>query len=93
MTPPTWTRALPPRQSPCRIDPGKGLAQHRCSRHHAELVEGFRSWAEAELSAAEAASHGYGTELDEWWQARGGRPRFRDYLLGVGRPAGGGSDD
>lgn len=78
----TWPNALPPRLSPCRPDPAKGVRQHRCSRWHAQVVEGFRSWAQSVEQEAEATAIGYRTELDEFWQARGGHPTLREYLAG-----------
>lgn len=80
-----WPRALPPRETPCRPDPSKGTRQHRCSRWHAEVVDGFRAWASAVDTEAEATALGYGTELDEFYAARGGRPNLRDYLTGYRR--------
>lgn len=78
----TWPRALPGHRSPCRPDAAKGLHQHRCSAHHAGIVEGFRAWAEVERLAAEAATHGYATELAEYWASHT-RPTFKAYLQGM----------
>lgn len=76
-----WPRALHPAECPCKVDQAKGVRQHRCSREHAELVEGYRSWREAAEQAAEAASAGYATELADYWRTAGGAPTFRRYLL------------
>lgn len=77
-----WPRALPAHRSPCRHDASKGVRQHRCSRSHAELVEGYRSWREAEYAAAEDATSGYATELAEYWSTRE-RPTLKAYLIGM----------
>ena len=79
-----WPNALHPSRSPCRIDRGKGRQQHRCSSAHADVVEGYRLWREVEERAAEEATHGYATELDDYWRDRQ-RPTFSAYLAGVGR--------
>lgn len=81
-----WPRALPPHRSSCRIDASKGLRQHRCSRSHTELVDGYRAWREAAEQAAEAATNGYATELAEYWQQHE-RPTLKAYLQGTGRTA------
>lgn len=78
----TWPNALPGHRSPCRPDSSKGLRQHRCSRSHAELVDGYRAIAHAEELAAEAATNGYATELAEYWRDHP-RTTFRDYLIGM----------
>lgn len=77
-----WPHALNPMRSPCRVDRGKGLAQHRCSHAHATLVDGYRAWVRNEEAAAEAATHGYETELAEYW-ATHTRPTLKAYLLGM----------
>lgn len=77
-----WPRALHPFRSPCRIDAGKGLRQHRCSASHASLVDGYRAWRDSAYAAAEDVTRGYGTELDEYWQTRT-RPTFGAYLQGM----------
>lgn len=82
----TWPNALPGHRSPCRIDSTKGLRQHRCSAAHASAVEGYRAWREHELAQAEAATHGYETELAEYWREHE-RPTFKAYLLGMRDPA------
>lgn len=79
-----WARAIPPHLSPCRIDAGKGLAQHRCSATHADVITGYRAWRDSEYAAAEEATHAYGTELTEYWTTHA-RPTFRDYLTGTRR--------
>src|SRR5690348_356859 len=54
-----WPRALHPFASPCRIDPDKGLRQHRCSGSHADVVASYRAWRDGEYAAAE--EHDAGT--------------------------------
>jgi hypothetical protein len=81
-TPRAWPRALHPFRTPCRPDKGKGIHQHRCSAHHASIVEGYRAVREAQESAAETATHGYATELAEYWRDHP-RMTFRDYLIGM----------
>ena len=68
--------------SPCRADPAKGPRRHRCSRWHAELVDGYRAARAAWEAAAEAASGGYATELAEH-AASMPAVTFRDYLIGM----------
>lgn len=75
----TWPNALPGHRSPCRPDRSKGLRQHRCSRAHAELVEGYRAWKRHADQAAEDATLGYPEELAEYRQAHE-RPTLRAYL-------------
>jgi hypothetical protein len=82
-----WTRALHPSRSPCRVDAAKGLLQHRCSRSHAELVDGYRAWREVAHAAAEASTIGYDTELVDYWSSHE-RPTFRAYLLSRLQPEG-----
>lgn len=77
----TWPNAVDPARTGCRVDRSKGVHQHRCSRAHAETVDGYRSWVAHEEATAEAATHGYPTELADYWRDRGGRPNFRTYLL------------
>jgi hypothetical protein len=79
-----WPNALPPHLSGCRIDAGKGLRQHRCSVAHRAVVDGYRAWRETEELMAEAATHGYATELAEYWSTHG-RPTFGAYLRGLAR--------
>lgn len=74
--------ALPDRQSPCRIDQEKGPRRHHCSHTHAELVEGYRLAVEDQERRAEAYSHGYPTELGEFYRDVEPRLTFRDWLLG-----------
>jgi hypothetical protein len=79
------TRALADQLSPCRIDKAKGARRHRCSPHHADLVEGFRLAVEAQDTRAEAATHGYSTELAAYFDPHDGTERrltFRDWLKG-----------
>ena len=77
-----WPRALPAHRSPCRHDSTLGIHQHRCSRTHAEVVEGYRSWRDSEYAMAELLTGGYSTELADYWSTRP-RPTFRDYLTGM----------
>lgn len=79
-----WPRAIPPHLSPCRIDAGKGIHQHRCSATHADVVAGYRAWRDSEYAMAEDATHAYGTELADYWSTHA-RPTFRDYLTGTRR--------
>lgn len=78
----SWPRALPAHRSSCRHDASKGVHQHRCSRSHAEMVDGYRAIREAEEAAAEAATSGYETELASYW-AEHPRTTFKDYLMGM----------
>lgn len=78
----TWPSALPHHKTPCRADSSKGLAQHRCSRAHRDAVQGYHAWRDSEYAAAEAATHGYETELAEYWSAHP-RPTFKAYLQGM----------
>ena len=76
-------RALPDSRSPCRIDQGKGDRRHRCSAHHADLVESYRLAVEAQNARAEAATAGYATELAEYFDRHDGTERrhtFREWL-------------
>lgn len=75
----TWPRALPGHRTSCRIDASKGLRQHRCSVAHRELVDGYRAVVRHEEQQAEAATHGYDTELADYWRDHP-RTTFRDYL-------------
>lgn len=79
-----WSRAIPPHRSPCRIDAGKGLAQHRCSASHADTVSGYRTWRDSEYASAETATGAYASELSDYWRDRP-RPTFRAYLQGIAR--------
>lgn len=74
--------ALPDRRSPCRIDRTKGRRRHHCSPAHAELVEGYRLAAEDQDRRAEAWSHGYATELAEFYRDVEPRLTFRVWLEG-----------
>jgi hypothetical protein len=77
------TRALADHLSPCRIDRDKGVRRHRCSPHHADLVEGFRLAVEAQNARAEAATSGYDTELAQYFDPHDGTERrltLRDWL-------------
>lgn len=76
----TWPNALPGHRSPCRPDRSKGVHQHRCSRAHAELVDGYRAWREHAYRTAEEAAIGYDTEEAEYWQTHE-RPTLRAYLV------------
>lgn len=77
-----WPRALQPHRSPCRIDAGKGLRQHRCSSAHASVVDGYRSWRDSEYAAAEDVTRGYASEETDYWRDRA-RPTFGAYLAGL----------
>lgn len=57
-------RALPDELSPCRI--GAGPHRHRCSRWHAELVEGYRLARHVDAQRLEAASLGYAAEAEDY---------------------------
>jgi hypothetical protein len=79
------TRALADHLSPCRIDKRKGARRHRCSAHHADLVEGYRLAVEAQNARAEAATAGYETELAQYFHPHDGTERrltLRDWLMG-----------
>lgn len=76
-----WPNALPGHRTSCRIDSGKGLRQHRCSRSHVDLVDGYRAWREHEYEQAEAATQQYDSELAAYWREHE-RPTFRAYLTG-----------
>lgn len=84
---------LPDRRSPCRIDKAKGNRRHPCSVHHADLVDGFRLAQEAQQLRAEAATHGYETELAAYFGDDGTgdaverRLTFREWLEGSANPA------
>ena len=77
-----WPAALKASHSPCRVDRSKGLRQHRCSRAHAELVDGYRAWRDAAEADAEAATNGYATELDDYWRDHE-RPTLKAWLTGM----------
>jgi hypothetical protein len=79
-----WQKALQPHRSPCRIDAGKGLSQHRCSASHADMVCGYRAWRDSEYAAAEDATGAYATELADYWRDRP-RPTLGAYLTGLAR--------
>ena len=75
--------ALADHLSPCRIDKGKGARRHRCSPHHVDLVESHRLAVEAQSARAEAATAGYTTELEQYFDPHDGTERrhtFRDWL-------------
>lgn len=72
-----WPKALHPSRSPCRIDASKGKRQHRCSAHHAGLVESFRLAQEAQDRRAEAATGAYATELADYFGPDGTERRVR----------------
>lgn len=55
--------ALPEHLSPCRI--GDGPNRHRCSRHHADLVEGYRLARHAYALQLEADTLLWPTEVAE----------------------------
>lgn len=85
--------ALPGWRSPCRIDAAKGSRRHHCSSAHADLVRGFRLEQESQRSRAEAATHGYETELAAYFGDDGTgdaverRLNFKDWLIGKADPA------
>lgn len=64
--------------SPCRSR-ASGGRRHHCSWHHAGLVESYRAAAEAQRLRAEAVTHGYATELAEFY-GREPRLTFRHWL-------------
>ena len=75
--------ALADHLSPCRIDKAKGNCRHRCSAHHADLVESYRLAVEAQNARAEAATAGYATELEQYFHPHDGverRHTFREWL-------------
>lgn len=76
----TWPNALPGHRSPCRPDRDKGVHQHRCSRAHAELVDGYRAWREHEHAQAEQATQQYAAEEADYWRTHT-RPTLKAYLL------------
>lgn len=82
ITPRVWPRALQPHRSPCRQDDSKGYRQHRCSATHADQVESYRLWREGAMRAAEDATSGYATELDDYWRDNV-RPTFKTYLTSM----------
>lgn len=59
-----------------------GPRRHRCSTWHHDLVEGYRLAREVQLQRAEAATHGYATELVEYWRDVEAPLTFRDWLVG-----------
>lgn len=59
-----------------------GPRRHRCSTWHRELVEGYRLAREVQLLRAEAATHGYATELAEYWRDVEPALTFREWLVG-----------
>lgn len=66
----------------CRVS--EGPRRHRCSWQHAEQVEGYRLAVEAQLARAEAATHGYGTELAHYFHPIEGVERrltFKTWLI------------
>lgn len=79
--------------SPCRIDKAKGGRRHHCSTAHADLVRGFRLEQHAQRQRAEAATHGYPTELAAYFGDDGTgdaverRITFKDWLIGHADPA------
>lgn len=62
------------RGSPCR--------RHPCSWWHANLVDSYRAAVADQQARAEAATHGYATELDHYWTHTEQRLTFRQWLLG-----------
>jgi hypothetical protein len=76
------------RRSPCRIDQAKGNRRHPCSREHADLVADFRREQHAQWLRAQAATHGYATELAAYFGDDGAhdaverRLTFKDWLIG-----------
>jgi hypothetical protein len=84
---------LPDWRSPCRIDKDKGPGRHHCSTGHADLVRGFRLEQHAQQQRAEAATHGYPTELAAYFGDDGTgdaverRLNFKDWLIGKADPA------
>jgi hypothetical protein len=82
-----WPNALHPFRSPCRIDPDKGLGQHRCSVSHASAVESYRAWRDGEYAAAEAHDAGTASspghdagDGDAYFDTRA-RPTFGTFLV------------
>lgn len=71
----------------CRIDMTKAPRQHRCSRWHAELVEGYLLAREAQELRAETYSSGYATELAEFYRDVEPRVTFKAWLLGTSQVA------
>lgn len=78
-----WPLALQPHRSPCRVDASKGLRQHRCSAHHAYVVEAYRSWRDGILAAAEEETHAYAGDERAYWREHD-RPTFRAFLAWAG---------
>jgi hypothetical protein len=80
-------------RSPCHIDQRKGPRRHHCSTAHADLVRSFRLEQHAQQLRAEAATHGYGTELAAYFGDDGNgspverRLTFREWLVGHADPA------
>lgn len=65
--------------SPCRSDPTKARP-HRCSWWHAELVSSYRRARHDQEQRAEAASHGYDTELAAYYRDQEAPVTFRRWL-------------
>lgn len=59
-----------------------GARRHRCSRWHAELVDGYRCEREAQLQRAEAATYGHSSELADYWRDVEPPLTFRAWLIG-----------
>jgi hypothetical protein len=70
--------------SPCRRREDAKPHPHACSPAHADLVAGYQGARAAQVQAAQAATHGYATELAEWF-AEHGRITFKAWLLGSAR--------
>lgn len=60
-----------------RVD---GPRRHRCSWQHQDLVESYRAARRAQEARAEAWSHGYGTELAEFYREVEPPVTFRQWL-------------
>lgn len=59
-----------------------GSRRHRCSRWHAELVDGYWLARDSQLQRAEAATLGYRSELADYWRDVERPLTFRDWLIG-----------
>lgn len=69
-------------RSPCHAK-AEGPRRHHCSPSHADLVEGYTLAVEAQRARAEAYSHGYRTELEEFYRDVEARLTFRAWLEGA----------
>ena len=69
------------------MDLNKDPHHHRCSRQHAELVDGYITARTAQETRAEHWSIGYATELAEFYRDVERRVVFKDWLIGSSQAA------